>query len=115
MAGLCLVRLPIIRLARQAAAHFVLVRRQCEGILDCQSRSRQSKCTGEFTSFRRFPTEAVIKYNLACYDCQLGEIESGKNYLEKAFQIARAISALVRAVKDRLGLSNDVGWKSRSN
>jgi len=52
VAGLCLVRLPIIRLARQAAAHFVLVRRQCEGILDCQSRSRQSECTDEFTSFR---------------------------------------------------------------
>ena len=35
----------------------------------------------------RFPKEAIIKYNLACYDCQLGEIEHAKNYLKKAFQI----------------------------
>jgi tetratricopeptide (TPR) repeat protein len=35
----------------------------------------------------RFPTDAVIKYNLACYDSQLGEIESAKNYLKKAFDI----------------------------
>ena len=36
---------------------------------------------------RKFPKEAVIKYNLACYCCQLAEIGSAKNYLEKAFEI----------------------------
>lgn len=36
---------------------------------------------------RKFPTEALIKYNLGCYYCQLGEIESAKNYLKKAFEI----------------------------
>ena len=30
----------------------------------------------------KFPKEAIIKYNLACYCCQLGEIESAKNYLK---------------------------------
>jgi tetratricopeptide (TPR) repeat protein len=35
----------------------------------------------------KFPTEAVIKYNLACYCCQLAEIEDAKNYLKKAFEI----------------------------
>ncbi len=35
----------------------------------------------------RFPREAIIKYNLACYYCQLGEIEHAKNYLKKAFEI----------------------------
>jgi tetratricopeptide (TPR) repeat protein len=35
----------------------------------------------------RFPKEGIIYYNLACYDCQLGEIESAKNRLKKAFEI----------------------------
>jgi tetratricopeptide (TPR) repeat protein len=35
----------------------------------------------------KFPKEAIIKYNLACYCCQLGEIDSAKNYLNKAFEI----------------------------
>ena len=35
----------------------------------------------------RFPKEAIIKYNLACYCGQLGEIETAKNYLQKAFEI----------------------------
>src|SRR5215831_251176 len=35
----------------------------------------------------RFPKEAIIKYNLACYCCQLGEIENAKRYLKPAFEI----------------------------
>jgi tetratricopeptide (TPR) repeat protein len=35
----------------------------------------------------RFPNEAAIKYNLACYSCQTGDIETAKNYLRKAFEI----------------------------
>lgn len=36
---------------------------------------------------RKFPKEATIKYNLACYFCQTGEIKTAKNYLRKAFEI----------------------------
>jgi tetratricopeptide (TPR) repeat protein len=35
----------------------------------------------------KFPREATIPYNLACYYCQLGEIEKAKRYLKKAFEI----------------------------
>ncbi len=35
----------------------------------------------------KFPTEGVIKYNLACYCCQLGEMEKTKRYLKQAFEI----------------------------
>jgi tetratricopeptide (TPR) repeat protein len=35
----------------------------------------------------KFPKEAIIFYNLACYECQLGEIKNAKNYLKKAFEI----------------------------
>src|SRR5262249_4224344 len=35
----------------------------------------------------KFPNEAAIKYNLACYFCQTGNIDRAKNYLRKAFEI----------------------------
>jgi len=35
----------------------------------------------------KFPNEAIIKYNLACYFCQTAEIQNAKNYLKKAFEI----------------------------
>ena len=35
----------------------------------------------------KFPKEAAIKYNLACYFCQTGDIKTAKNYLKKAFAI----------------------------
>jgi Tfp pilus assembly protein PilF len=35
----------------------------------------------------KFPQEAIIKYNLACYFCQMEDIQNAKNYLKKAFEI----------------------------
>jgi len=35
----------------------------------------------------KFPREGAIPYNLACYYCQLGEMETAKDYLKKAFEI----------------------------
>ena len=35
----------------------------------------------------KFPKEAAISYNLACYYCQRGEIENAKRYLRQAFEI----------------------------
>ena len=35
----------------------------------------------------KFPKEAALKYNLACYFCQMGEIQNARNYLKKAFEI----------------------------
>src|SRR4030095_14795090 len=35
----------------------------------------------------KFPKEAIIKYNLACYFCQMGDTENAKNYLNQAFEI----------------------------
>jgi tetratricopeptide (TPR) repeat protein len=35
----------------------------------------------------KFPKDAIIKCNLACYCCQLGENENAKSYLKKAFEI----------------------------
>jgi predicted Zn-dependent protease len=41
-----------------------------------------------------FPKEAVIKYNLACYFCQTGDIQNAKKYLEKAFLPETRVTAL---------------------
>ena len=38
-------------------------------------------------SLSKFPRDAIIYYNLACYDCQLGQIDSAKQYLKQAFPI----------------------------
>jgi tetratricopeptide (TPR) repeat protein len=35
----------------------------------------------------KFPKEAAIPDNLACYYCQRGEIENAKRYLRQAFEI----------------------------
>src|SRR5260370_14273792 len=35
----------------------------------------------------KFPNEPAIKYNLACYFCQTGDIQNAKRYLTKAFEI----------------------------
>src|SRR6266567_7328008 len=35
----------------------------------------------------KFPKEGIIKYNLACYSCQTGDINAAKNHLKKAFEI----------------------------
>jgi tetratricopeptide (TPR) repeat protein len=35
----------------------------------------------------KFPKEPAIKYNLACYFCQTGDIKTAKSYLKKAFEI----------------------------
>lgn len=34
----------------------------------------------------RHPEEPIIHFNLACYDCQLGDLESAKQHLKRAFE-----------------------------
>jgi tetratricopeptide (TPR) repeat protein len=40
-----------------------------------------------FAAKSLFPEEAVIPFNLACYCCQLGELDTAKDYLGQAFGI----------------------------
>ena len=49
----------------------------------------------------RFPKEATVPYNLACYACQLGNLEQAQSWLEKAASIRgrRAIKSM--AVEDQ--------------
>ena len=38
-------------------------------------------------SVAKFPKAAVIYFNLACYQCQLNQLKSAKDYLRLAFEI----------------------------
>jgi predicted Zn-dependent protease len=35
----------------------------------------------------RFPLSATMRYNLACYECQLGNLAQARRWLEKAFRL----------------------------
>jgi tetratricopeptide (TPR) repeat protein len=39
------------------------------------------------TAKANFSNEPVIPFNLACYHCQLGQLETAKDYLREAFEI----------------------------
>ena len=35
----------------------------------------------------RFPDDATMRYNLACYECQLGNLPAARDWLERAFAL----------------------------
>ena len=57
-------------------------------------------------SVDRFPKEATIPYNLACYACRLGNLEQAQQWLEKAAAIRgrRAIKSLAVEDEDLVAL-----------
>jgi tetratricopeptide (TPR) repeat protein len=48
----------------------------------------------------KFPISATMRYNLACYECQLGRLEQAKQWLEKAFAIGDAKNMKLAALDD---------------
>jgi tetratricopeptide (TPR) repeat protein len=48
----------------------------------------------------RFPNESIIRYNLACYACQLGQIETAREWLEKAMKLGDAKRITAMAMTD---------------
>ena len=61
-------------------------------------------------AFERFPKEATIPYNLACYACQLGDLEQGQVWLERAVAIRgrKAIKALALEDEDLVPLHGEL-------
>ncbi len=60
----------------------------------------------------KFPKEAVIPYNLACYECQLGNLESAKKYLKQAFTIDSSWRIAALDDSDLQPLWNDLAGRS---
>jgi hypothetical protein len=52
----------------------------------------------------RFPNEAVIHYNLACYSCVSGRIEEGKVLLETALRLDPNLKATALDDEDLVGV-----------
>jgi predicted Zn-dependent protease len=47
-----------------------------------------------------FPDEAIMRYNLACYECQLGRLRQAKGWLEKAVGLGCASKIKLMALND---------------
>ena len=47
-----------------------------------------------------FPREQVIAYNLACYECQLGDLNAARSWLEKACALGDADKVKLMALDD---------------
>jgi|ERR1035437_359842 tetratricopeptide (TPR) repeat protein len=48
----------------------------------------------------KFPDNATMRYNLACYECRLGRLDQAKAWLEKAFEIGDAKAMKIAALDD---------------
>ena len=48
----------------------------------------------------KFPISATMRYNLACYECQLGNLDRAKQWLEKAFALGDAKGMKLAALDD---------------
>jgi len=48
----------------------------------------------------KFPVNATMRYNLACYECQLGRLEQAKHWLEKSFELGDARAMKLAALDD---------------
>ena len=48
----------------------------------------------------KFPEDPIMRYNLACYECQLGRLEQAKNWLPKAFEVGDSKELKLMALTD---------------
>lgn len=49
----------------------------------------------------RFPGIMTIPYNLACYSCQLGQLDQARQWLKQAVQVADKTAVKSMALKDK--------------
>lgn len=49
---------------------------------------------------RAFPREQTIAYNLACYECQLGDLNAARSWLKKACALGDASKVKLMALED---------------
>ena len=56
----------------------------------------------------RFPEVAVIPFNLACYECQLGDLQLAREYLDAACKIDPAYRTLALEDEDLKPLWNEL-------
>jgi hypothetical protein len=59
----------------------------------------------------KFPKEPIIRYNLVCYACQLGDLKGAKEWLKKAFGTGNPTKMKLMALEepDLEPLRKDIG------
>jgi TPR repeat protein len=59
----------------------------------------------------KFPDDPIMRYNLACYECQLGKLEQAKNWLTKACELGdpKKIKMMALADPDLEPLWKEIG------
>ena len=48
----------------------------------------------------KFPKEYLMRYNLACYECELGNLKESRAWLEKTFELADKNEVKLMALDD---------------
>jgi len=48
----------------------------------------------------RHPLEPLVHYNLACYDCQLGDVPSAKQFIERALRLKPSMGRMALEDED---------------
>jgi hypothetical protein len=48
----------------------------------------------------KFSTNATMRYNLACYECQLGDLDQARAWLEKAYRLGERAEMQAMALED---------------
>jgi Flp pilus assembly protein TadD len=51
-------------------------------------------------ALQRFPSEVLIAYNLACYECQLGNLPQARDLLRQAFKLGDAAELKRMSLRD---------------
>lgn len=52
-------------------------------------------------TYSKFPKEPIVPYNLACYACQLGQLDTARVWLKKAFAMESAGPLKQQAMEDK--------------
>ena len=51
-------------------------------------------------ALKRFPKDDTIPYNLACYECQLGELATARDWLHHAMKLRKPAELKAQALED---------------
>jgi len=51
-------------------------------------------------ALKRFPKNETIPYNLACYECQLGDVDAARDWLRRAMKLRKPAELKVQALED---------------
>ena len=51
-------------------------------------------------ALKRFPKNETIPYNLACYECQLGDVDAARDCLRRAMKLKNPAMIKVQALED---------------